>query len=166
MAIAEPRQELPVDVPAAGDEGSPTLERLEDQIAWYDRKSSQCQQRFKWLKALEMAAAAAIPVIAAFDVPVYVAGILGAAVVVTEGLLHVNQYHQNWITYRSTAEALKHEKYLFLAGADVYGGSNRPLRLLAERIEGLISQEHARWVSSRRQHVDAEEDEEEAPPER
>jgi hypothetical protein len=40
--------------------------------------------------------------------------------------------------------------------ADVYGGSARPLRLLAERIEGLISQEHARWISSRRQHADAE----------
>ena len=142
----------------------PTWDRLEDQIAWYDRKSAECQRRFKWLKALVIGAAASIPVVAAFDVPVYVAGILGAVVVVTEGVLHVNQYHQNWITYRSTAEALKHEKYLFLARADVYGGSKKPLRLLAERIEGLISQEHARWVSSRRQHKDVEEDEEEPPP--
>lgn len=165
MAIAEPTRELPAAVPSAANEGHPTLQRLEDQIAWYDRKSSQGQQRFKWLKALEMAAAASIPVVAAFGVPVYVAGILGAVVVLTEGLLHVNQYHQNWITYRSTAEALKHEKYLFLARADVYGGSSRPLRLLAERIEGLISQEHARWISSRRQHADVEEDEEEKPPE-
>jgi hypothetical protein len=119
------------------------------------------------LKAIVIAAAASIPVVAAFDVPVYVAGILGAVVVVTEGLVQVNQYHQNWITYRSTAESLKHEKYLFLARADIYSGRKKPLRLLAERIEGLISQEHARWVSSRRQHVDADEDEdeEEQPPE-
>jgi hypothetical protein len=47
----------------------PTLERLEDQIGWYDRKSRQAQRRFKWLKTFEMAAAAAIPVVAAFDVP-------------------------------------------------------------------------------------------------
>jgi hypothetical protein len=163
MAVAEPTQTLPAAVPSE-DEQNPTLKRLEDQIAWYDRKSAECQRRFKWLKALVIGAAASIPVVAAFDVPVYVAGILGAVVVVTEGVLHVNQYHQNWITYRSTAEALKHEKYLFLARADVYGGSKRPLRLLAERIEGLISQEHARWVSSRRQHKDVEEDEEEPPP--
>jgi hypothetical protein len=160
MAIAESKQELPAAVPPAADEGNPTIRRLEDQIAWYDRKSARCQQRFKVLKAVVISAAASIPVIAAFDVPVYVAGILGAVVVVTEGVLHVNQYHQNWITYRSTAEALKHEKYLFLARADVYGGSKRPLRLLAERIEGLISQEHARWISSRRQHVDLEDEEE------
>lgn len=160
MAVPEPTQVRPAAVPAEG-EPNPTLQRLEDQITWYDRRSSECQRRFKWLKALEMAAAAAIPVVAAFGVPVYVAGILGAVVVVTEGLLHVNQYHQNWITYRSTAEALKHEKYLFLARADVYAGAGKPLRLLAERIEGLISQEHARWVSSRRHHEEAEEDEDE-----
>jgi hypothetical protein len=84
-------------------------------------------------------------------------------VVVTEGLLHLNQYQQNWITYRSTCESLKHEKYLFLAGADVYSGSSQPLRLLAERIEGLISQEHARWVSSRRQTSEEEEQSGEEP---
>ncbi|MGH3013718.1 MAG: DUF4231 domain-containing protein [Gaiellaceae bacterium] len=166
MAIAEPTRKPPAAVPPEAGEGNPTLQRLEDQIAWYDRSSARCQQRFKWLKAVVIAAAAAIPVVAAFDVPVYVAGILGAVVVVTEGLVQVNQYHQNWITYRSTAEALKHEKYLFLARADVYSGSSKPLQLLAERIEGLISQEHARWVSSRRHHTDAEEDEEEPQPER
>ncbi len=53
-------------------------------------------------------------------------------------------------------EALKHEKYLYLARADVYPGSSNPLRLLAERIEGLISQEHARWISSRRHHDEEE----------
>src|ERR687892_232685 len=102
MAIAEPKPEAPTAAPAPVEEGNPTLQRLEDQIAWYDRKSGQSQQRFKLLKAIELATAAAIPVVAAFDVPVYVAGILGAVVVVTEGVLHVNQYHQNWITYRST----------------------------------------------------------------
>jgi Protein of unknown function (DUF4231) len=71
-----------------------------------------------------------------------------------EGLLQAYQYHKNWITYRSTAESLKHEKYLYLARADAYAHSKNPLRLLAERIEGLISQEHARWISSRRQRDD------------
>ena len=134
----------------------PTLQRLDDQISWYDAKARQAQIRFKVLKAVVIGVAASIPVVAAFDVPVYVAGILGAIVVVVEGLLQAYQYRQNWITYRSTAEALKHEKYLYLARADVYAGSRHPLRLLAERIEGLISQEHARWISSRR-HKDEDE---------
>jgi Protein of unknown function (DUF4231) len=106
-----------------------------------------------------MGSAAAIPVVAAFGAPVYVAAILGALVVLTEGILQLNQYHQNWITYRATAEALKHEKFLYLARADVYGDAAQPLRLLAERIEGQISQEHARWVSSRRQPAESKKSE-------
>jgi hypothetical protein len=158
MALAEEQvKDLQAPATAVSIEGQhPTLERLDSQIAWYDAKSRQCALRFKVLKAVVIGAAAAIPVVAAFDVEVYVAGILGAVVVVIEGLLQADQYHQNWITYRSTAEALKHEKYLYLARADVYAGSRNPLRLLAERIEGLISQEHARWISSRR-HLDDEE---------
>jgi hypothetical protein len=102
-------------------------------------------------------------VVAVFEGPDYVPAVLGALVVVTEGLLQLNQYQQNWITYRSTCESLKHEKYLFLARADVYSGASQPLRVLAERIEGLISQEHARWVSSRRQVGEDEDADDEQP---
>lgn len=166
MAVTEQRvRDLEAPATAASIEGpSPTLERLDSQIAWYDAKSRECQYRYKGLKAVVIAGAAAIPVVAAFDVPVYVAGILGAVVVVVEGLQQAYQYHKNWITYRSTAESLKHEKYLYLARADAYAHSKNPLRLLAERIEGLISQEHARWISSRRQRDEEEgKDESEEP---
>ena len=158
MAVTEqPAGDLEAPSTAAPAEGpSPTLQRLDEQIAWYDGKSRECQLRYKGLKAVVIGGAAAIPAVAAFDVPVYVAGILGAVVVVVEGLLQAYQYHKNWITYRSTAESLKHEKYLYLARADAYAHAKNPLRLLAERIEGLISQEHARWISTRRVRDDEE----------
>lgn len=166
MAVTEQRVEdlgAPA-IAAPAEPPNPTLQRLDEQIAWYDTKSRECQLRYKGLKAVVIIGAAAIPVIAAFDVPVYVAGILGGIVVVVEGLLQAYQYHKNWITYRSTAESLKHEKYLYLARADAYAYSKKPLRLLAERIEGLISQEHARWISSRRNRDDEEgKDESEEP---
>jgi hypothetical protein len=127
--------------------GGPTWERLEDQIGWYDRRSSYNQRMFKWLKIVQVACAAAVPLSAGLDGPASVTGGLGALIVVLEGLQQMNQYHQNWITYRSTAEALKHEKYLYLAGAGPYGAAEDATALLAERIEGLVSQEHAKWVS-------------------
>ena len=68
---------------------------------------------------------------------------------VLEGLQQLQQYQQNWTTYRSTCERLKHEKYLFLARAGSYRTAKRPDALLAERVEGLVSQEHAKWVSAR-----------------
>ena len=165
MAVAEQPSQLQPPTAVDVEGPHPTLDRLDAQIAWYDAKGRQCQHRFKSLKAIVIIGAAAIPVVAAFDVPVYVAGILGAVVVVVEGLLQAYQYHQNWITYRSTAEALKHEKYLYLARADVYAAAGNPLRLLAERIEGLISQEHARWISSRRQQDEEEKKEKSKEPE-
>ena len=135
---------------------NPTLARLEDQIRWYDERSARSQRVYKWLKFVEIVAAAAIPLLAGFGTPVEVLAVLGALIVVLEGLQHVNQYQSNWITYRSTCEALKHEKFLYLAGAGPYE-VERPHSLLAERIESLISQEHAKWVSARKEPAKARE---------
>src|SRR6516225_7898927 len=97
----------------------PILDRLEDQIAWYDRKSRANQRTFKRVKVVEIVAAALIPFLAGFKFPysTMVTGGLGVLVTLFEGLLHLNQYQQNWITYRSTCESLKHEKYLYLGHA-------------------------------------------------
>jgi hypothetical protein len=125
----------------------PTWERLEDQINWYDRRSGDSQRRYQWLKLLELAVAASLPVVAALDSPVWVTGGLAAVIVVLEGAQHLYQFQEHWITYRSTAEALKHERFLYLARAGPYVGEDRH-RQLAERLEGLVSQEHAKWTAS------------------
>jgi Protein of unknown function (DUF4231) len=133
----------------------PTLERLEDQIGWYDKKSQAAQRRYKMLKFTQVIIAALIPLMAAFPIPEpqsrWVTAILGLLVLVIEAAQQINQYQQNWISYRSTCEALTHEKYLFLAEAGPYAGAAKPMTLLAQRIEGLISQEHAKWVSVQEQ---------------
>ncbi len=130
--------------------GNPTLDRLEDQIQWYDRKSRQAQRHFKFFKVVQLLAAATIPVVATIGgVDAAIPAALGGAIVVLEGFLQLNQYQQNWTAYRSTCESLKHEKFLFLGHAGPYAGADDPLPLLADRIEGLISQEHAKWVSAR-----------------
>ncbi|CCQ47164.1 putative uncharacterized protein [Pseudarthrobacter siccitolerans] len=136
-----------VPAPAAED---PTWDRLEDQISWYDGKSADNQRQYKWLKLLELAVAAVLPVVAGIGSPVLVTGALAAAIVVLEGAQHLYQFQERWITYRSTAEALKHERYLYLAKAGPYLRADRHQQL-AERIEGLISQEHAKWTSSQQQ---------------
>jgi hypothetical protein len=135
--------------------GDPTFERLEDQIRWYDRKSAENQRRFKIVKAIQLLAAAAIPVVATLDAPAAIPAALGAAIVVLEGFLQLNQYQPNWSAYRSTCEALKHEKFLYLAHAGPYRGCEDARALLAERIEGLVSQEHAKWVSAREESATA-----------
>jgi Protein of unknown function (DUF4231) len=126
----------------------PILERLEDQIGWYDKRSGHNQRRFKALKAATLVISVSIPVAAGFGAPAKYAGVLGALVALIEGVQQLNQYQHNWITYRSTCEALKHEKYLFLGNAAPYTAAAESRALLAERVESLVSQEHAKWAST------------------
>jgi uncharacterized protein DUF4231 len=129
----------------------PIMDRLEDQIAWYDRKSQINQRYFKRIKVTEIIAAALIPFLSAikFQYSVLVIAGLGVLITVLEGLLHLNQFQENWTTYRSTCEQLRHEKYLYLGGAAPYSNATDAERraLLADRVESSVSQEHAKWAS-------------------
>ena len=125
-------------------------QRLEEQLAWYDSHSARSKRWFQRLKVAQIVIAAAIPVAAAGGASAAVTAVLGGAIVVLEGLQQLFQFQQNWTSYRATAEALKHEKWLFLAEAGPYAGALRPTALLAERVEALASQETAAWTSTQR----------------
>jgi hypothetical protein len=128
-----------------------TMDHLQDQIEWYDRNSGNSQRAFKFLKFCTISAAAVIPVLAKIDGTSAIIAGLGVLIVILEGLQQLNQYQSNWIAYRSTCEALKHEKFLYLGKAGVYAAANDAHALLAERIESLVSQENAKWTSAQEQ---------------
>ncbi len=137
-------------LPFQGSSESPdriTLDRLDKQIEWYDRRSKLNQLFYKALKTITMASAAAIPVLTTSGVRhgSGLAAALGVLIALLEGVQQLNQYQANWTTYRSTAEALKHEKYLFLGKAGLYLKADNAHALLAERVETLVSQENAKW---------------------
>lgn len=81
-------------------------------------------------------------------VPVWVLGAMGAAIAVIESVQQLYPFHGDWISYRSTCEALKHEKYLYLAKAGPHVAAADVHALLAERVELLVSQENAKWASA------------------
>ena len=131
----------------ADDEPDSGYPRLEQQIRWYDSKSGRAQLTYKWVKAGEFILSAFVPFTALFNGPV--TAVLGIGVVVLEGLQQLNQWQHNWITYRSTCEALRHEKYTYLGRSGSYDGldDTEAKKALVERIESLISTEHAKWIS-------------------
>ena len=128
-----------------------TVERLEDQIQWYDRKSAGSQRKYKVLKICTIVSAAVVPATAGLPALHLLTAGLGVFIVVIEGIQQLYQFQSNWIAYRSTCEALKHEKYLYFGKAGIYATANDPHALLAERIESMVSQEHAKWASSQEQ---------------
>jgi hypothetical protein len=129
-------------------ENNPAFERLEDQLSWYNTKSMENQKWYKRLKVAEIIAAAIIPFAAGFDGFGILTGILGVLIVIFIGIQSLNQYHDNWISYRSTAEQLKHEKYIWLSKAGPYRDAKNAEVMLAERVESLISREHAKWEAT------------------
>lgn len=129
--------------------------RLEQQIRWYDRKSGAAQRNFKWGKYLVISSSAFIPIAALLDFRGLTAG-LGAFIAVCEAVQHINQWQHNWITYRSTCEALRHEKYTYIERADPYDNLEDAdaRKLLVERTESLISTEHSKWIASQEKAAD------------
>ncbi|MCX6597650.1 MAG: DUF4231 domain-containing protein [Acidobacteria bacterium] len=127
---------------------NPTLERLNDQINWYDKKSGTSQSWYKCLKALTMVSAVLIPLASTAEGWRLVSGFLGVVIVLAEGFQQLNQFHINWIAYRTACESLKRERHLFLAQAGPYATVEKPTTLLAERMEGLLAQENDKWVST------------------
>jgi hypothetical protein len=144
----------------------PIWERLEDQIRWHDLKAAMCSRRYKGFKTLEILFAATIPVLSAVNIslghpnPVghllsWIILCLGALITIIEGLIKLNSYQENWISYRATCENLKREKYTYLAKAAQYRDMPDPHTFLAERIEAIISRslETAQWASIQQQSV-------------
>jgi hypothetical protein len=78
-----------------------------------------------------------------------VAAALAGVVLVLEAAQQLNQWQSNWITYRSTCEALRHEKYSYLGRSGVYDNlkNQDAKKTLVERVEALVSTEHAKWIS-------------------
>lgn len=124
-------------------------DRLDDQIKWYEVKSQHNQRWYKYLRIVEITAAASIPFLAAYMAEISsiraIVGILGILVTVVAGVVTLYRFQELWIEYRTTAEGLKHEKHLFLTKTTPYD-TDEPLPLLVERIEGLISKQHTVWT--------------------
>ena len=124
-------------------------ERLEDQIAWYDRTSVKNQKWFKRLQVAAILASATIPFLSGYITETTIllklsVGFLGLAVAAITAILGLYKFQENWLEFRTTCESLKHEKYLFLTKSEPYD-QEESFRLLVDRVESLISKENTAW---------------------
>lgn len=118
--------------------------RLDDQIEWYSKKSSQYKYKFYTMRALEIILAGAIPVLFCWSKVQWMIPFLSAIVAILAGLLALFRFHENWISYRTTSESLKHEKYLYLTSTYPYNNEDK-LSKLVHNIEQIISSENSLW---------------------
>lgn len=125
-------------------------DRLEDQINWYDNKSSINKRWFRRCQLIQLVMAALITLSGVMNdtenewIP-YVVPALGAVIAIVSGVLGLYKFQENWLEYRTTTESLKHEKYLYLTNSEPYN-TEEPLNLLVSRVETLISKENTNWA--------------------
>lgn len=124
--------------------------RLEDQIKWYSRKSQTAQKWYKRLKIFEFLISASIPVITLalwdFASTRYIISTIGAILSILTALHGLYKWHEHWIKYRSTAEALKREKFLYLTQSGPYSTENAE-HILVEHCEQILALENSLWAT-------------------
>jgi hypothetical protein len=124
--------------------------RVLDQIRWYDQKSLANKRIYLSLKISEIILALCIPLLSAYIDGTnlkLVIGLLGVAVAAIAGIITLIKYQENWIEYRTIAESLKYENFLFLSKAGPYKGISDPFPWFVERFESLISTSTKKWIS-------------------
>lgn len=126
--------------------------RVEDQINWYDKKSSSNKKWFLRLKVSEIIIALFIPFFSGYidtdgKFLKLTVGFLGVAVAAIAGLITLIKFQENWTEYRTISETLKFEKFLFLSKAGPYKDMQNPYPLFVERFESLISTSTKKWES-------------------
>ena len=126
------------------------INRLDNQIAWYDTKSQLNKSRFTALRTAELVVAATVPSVVGLITPdlmplKFLAQVLSLLVVIIAGLLSLYRFQELWTDYRTTAESLRHEKFLYETKVKPYDIDN-PFPLLVQRVEIHISREHSVWL--------------------
>jgi hypothetical protein len=139
---------VPLEQPTKMSPEQYLKERIDDQIRWYDKKSSNSKKGYIGLRFVEIGSAAAIPFLAGFDQyphALFAVGILGIVVSICAATTSLLQLQEHWIEYRTTAESLKKEKYLYVTQTEPYHRDDS-FALLVQRTETLVSKENTNWA--------------------
>lgn len=141
------------DLPAPGGPGEADdvlWQQLQAQFRWYDREATRARLVYYVLKVLALVLASAVTVLAAIEAPGALTAALAAGVVVLEAVQQVFQFHSNWISYRTSAEALRQHAFLYVAEVGPYAERSTRRGRLAETVHTLTSGESAAWASTMR----------------
>ncbi len=126
------------------------FDKLREQSAWFSKRAVSSRTTYLWLKGTQIVLTALIPVVSvlwAGDLQRGLSALLGAGVGIIEGLLQMGQYHQNWLLYRGTREALKREEFLYQAKAGPYAGAADRDTLYFERCDAVVTGENSKWLA-------------------
>jgi hypothetical protein len=130
-----------------------------EQLAWMESKAGQAQRFYYRLRLVTIVGAVVVPALVALNsldgwrgnATQLGAWILSLVVAVSAAVEGFFQFGQRWRNYRSTAERLKTEGWLYLQLAGPYaavGGSHADAyRTFASRVEELVQKDVTAYIT-------------------
>ena len=122
-------------------------ERVDEQLAWYDRKSVSHKRWYYGLQLLTLVSAAMVPIIslASGELAVrIVVAISGSIAAIAAGAASLYRFREQWLDYRVAAETIKYERYRYVTGVEPYAGTDAFSRFV-NRVESIILEENRVW---------------------
>jgi Protein of unknown function (DUF4231)/Protein of unknown function (DUF2795) len=138
-------------------------DRLDNQTAWYGKKSAYNKLRFRICQLIIIVASAVIPIInlgvpfalgeSSLGHALGITAILGGVITIVTALSQMDAYFETWVLYRTTGEALKRERFLYMNSAADYSNLSGEAKnkLLVERVEAMLSSENSKFLSLQQQ---------------
>ena len=126
-------------------------QRIDDQIAWYGKKSAINKKYHLWSSALIVIFAALIPFFAGLTEetlvwPKYLIALLGVLTATLTGISALYKFQEKWMTYRITGESLKREKILYQTGTQPYNNKASSFNQFVNTTESIMNNENAVWT--------------------
>lgn len=130
-----------------------------EQLAWMEAKAGKAQWFYYRLRVITIVGAVLVPALVALNslhgwpgnaaqIATWIVSLVVAVSAAVEGFF---QFGQRWRNYRSTAERLKTEGWLFLQAAGLYaavdGSRADSYRTFASRVEELIQKDVTGYIT-------------------
>ncbi len=147
------------------------INRLGDQIIWYDKKSAYFKSIWEKNRVVIIVLSAAIPFLVGliginfegvtnptFDLVIkLVVGAAGVTIAILESLNSLYKSQEIYVDYRVTAEQLKQEFCYFLGKSGTYEGleGDKAYSKLIANTESIMGSENNRWAEIARQNEKA-----------
>lgn len=133
------------------DRESYLSQRVDDQLGWLSQKSRGSKRLFMRLSIFEILLGTAITVFSPYSQKIpwgsFAIAVAGGGIAVSSSLLALTRSQENWVRYRSLAEQLKREKFLFATGTRPYDAKGEDaFHEFVDRVESLMLEERGSWA--------------------
>lgn len=130
-------------------------QRVDDQLRWLSQSSKRNKRTFMSLAIFEVVLGTAItvaaPLIGTHPSGRTLIAIAGGGVAITSSVIALSRSQENWVRYRSLAEQIKREKFLYTTGTPPYNGvQEESFHDFVNQVESMMLEERGSWSRSTR----------------